>query len=72
MARTRKERAALDYQRHKEAYKLRAKKWRASNPERVAIARQKEYNEFKECWALSNLQPKLKIENIRKGNRFSG
>lgn len=28
--------------------------------------------QFKECWALSNLQPKLKIDNIRKGNRFMG
>jgi hypothetical protein len=27
---------------------------------------------FKECWALSNLQPKLRMDNIRKGNRFSG
>jgi hypothetical protein len=27
---------------------------------------------FKECWALSNLQPKLKLENIRKGNRTMG
>jgi len=27
---------------------------------------------FKECWALSNLQPKLRLENIRKGNRFCG
>lgn len=26
--------------------------------------------EFRKCWALSNLQPKLKIDNIRKGNRF--
>jgi len=28
--------------------------------------------QFKECWALKNLQPKLKIENILKGNRFMG
>lgn len=27
---------------------------------------------FKECWALSNLQPKLKLDNIKKGNRFVG
>ena len=27
---------------------------------------------FKECWALSNLQPMFKIENIKKGNRFEG
>lgn len=27
---------------------------------------------FKECWALSNLQPKFKLDNIRKGNRFEG
>lgn len=27
---------------------------------------------FKECWALSNLQPKLKLDNIRKGNRSVG
>lgn len=27
---------------------------------------------FKECWALSNLQPKLSTDNRRKGNRFSG
>ena len=27
---------------------------------------------FKECWALSNLQPKLRLENISKGNRFKG
>src|ERR1035437_935618 len=24
---------------------------------------------FKQCWSLSNLQPKLKAENISKGNR---
>lgn len=29
-------------------------------------------SQFKECWALSNLQPKLKIDNIKKGNRFIG
>lgn len=28
--------------------------------------------QFKACWALSNLQPKLKMDNIRKGNRFKG
>lgn len=27
---------------------------------------------FKQCWALSNLQPKLKLDNIKKGNRFIG
>ena len=27
---------------------------------------------FKACWALTNLQPKLKKDNIRKGNRFCG
>lgn len=27
---------------------------------------------FKECWALSNLQPKLKRDNQSKGNRFVG
>jgi len=27
---------------------------------------------FKECWSLTNLQPKFKIDNIKKGNRFSG
>lgn len=27
---------------------------------------------FKECWALSNLQPKLKLDNSKKGNRFIG
>jgi hypothetical protein len=27
---------------------------------------------FKECWALSNLQPKLSEDNRQKGNRFSG
>lgn len=27
---------------------------------------------FQECWALKNLQPKLKVDNIRKGNRFAG
>lgn len=26
--------------------------------------------EFKECWALSNLQPLEKIANIKKGNKF--
>jgi len=31
-----------------------------------------EHPAFKECWALKNLQPKLKVENIRKGNRFAG
>ena len=28
--------------------------------------------QFKACWALSNLQPKLRLDNIRKGNRFKG
>jgi len=28
--------------------------------------------EFKECWALSNLQPMLKEENMSKGNRYIG
>jgi hypothetical protein len=28
--------------------------------------------QFKECWALSNLQPLLKVENLSKGNRFVG
>lgn len=27
---------------------------------------------FIECWALTNLQPKWKVDNIRKGNRFKG
>jgi len=29
-----------------------------------------EDKEFKECWALNNLQPMEKIANIKKGNRF--
>lgn len=28
--------------------------------------------QFKACWALANLQPKLKIDNIKKGNHFAG
>src|ERR1035441_4236224 len=28
--------------------------------------------QFKACWSLSNLQPKLKTENISKGNRYIG
>lgn len=28
--------------------------------------------QFKECWSLSNLQPLLKLDNIKKGNRFIG
>ena len=28
--------------------------------------------QFKECWALSNLQPLLKSENLLKGNRYIG
>jgi len=28
--------------------------------------------QFKECWALFNLQPKLKFDNISKSNRFVG
>jgi len=28
--------------------------------------------QFKECWALSNLQPMLAIENMRKHNRWKG
>jgi len=31
-----------------------------------------EEDAFKQCWALSNLQPKLKTENISKGNRYIG
>lgn len=30
-----------------------------------------EDKEFKECWALSNLQPLEEIENIRKSNKFN-
>lgn len=26
--------------------------------------------EFKECWALNNLQPLSKVKNQRKGNRL--
>lgn len=29
-------------------------------------------NEFKECWALSNLQPLEAIENFRKSGRWEG
>jgi len=29
-----------------------------------------EDNEFKECWALSNLQPMEAVENIRKSNKY--
>jgi len=28
--------------------------------------------EFKQCWALENLRPLEKIENIKKGNRYIG
>jgi hypothetical protein len=31
-----------------------------------------EEDAFKQCWSLSNLQPKLKTENISKGNRYIG
>ena len=31
-----------------------------------------EHPEFKKCWALANLQPKLTTDNIKKGNRFIG
>jgi len=31
-----------------------------------------EEDTFKQCWALNNLQPKLKTENIIKGNRYIG
>jgi hypothetical protein len=31
-----------------------------------------EHPAFRECWKLNNLQPKLKVDNIRKGNRFVG
>ena len=31
-----------------------------------------EHPSFGECWSLSNLQPKLKTENIKKGNRYRG
>ncbi len=27
-------------------------------------------SEFKQCWALENLQPLEKVENIKKGNRY--
>jgi 5-methylcytosine-specific restriction endonuclease McrA len=27
---------------------------------------------FKQCWALENLQPLEKIQNIKKGNRYIG
>ena len=27
--------------------------------------------EFKECWALSNLQPLWALDNLRKGNKYS-
>jgi len=29
-------------------------------------------SEFKQCWALKNLKPLEKIENIKKGNRYIG
>jgi hypothetical protein len=29
-------------------------------------------SDFRECWALSNLQPLLKIENLCKGGRYVG
>lgn len=32
----------------------------------------KEDEDFKKCWALENLQPLLKSENLSKGNRFIG
>jgi len=28
--------------------------------------------QFKECWKLSNLQPKWAVDNIKKGNKFIG
>ena len=28
--------------------------------------------EFKECWKLSNLQPKWLVDNASKGNRYEG
>ena len=31
-----------------------------------------EDQQFKDCWALNNLQPMWKLENISKGNRYSG
>ncbi len=31
-----------------------------------------EDTEFKKCWALENLQPKLKVDTIKKGNRYIG
>ena len=31
-----------------------------------------EDEEFKECWALNNLQPKDSLENLQKGNLFKG
>lgn len=31
-----------------------------------------EDNEFKECWALNNLQPLKKEHNIKKGNKYIG
>jgi hypothetical protein len=29
-------------------------------------------DEFRKCWALSNIQPMWHPENARKGNRFAG
>lgn len=28
--------------------------------------------QFRKCWALSNLQPKWETANLKKGNRFIG
>jgi hypothetical protein len=31
-----------------------------------------EDEQFKECWSLSNLEPKWETDNLKKGNRFVG
>jgi len=31
-----------------------------------------EDDDFRNCWALENLQPRWSIDNVKKGNRFAG
>ena len=47
-------------------------KWHIDHIKPISLFHYKDTNdrEFKECWALSNLQPLEVIANISKGNRY--
>jgi 5-methylcytosine-specific restriction endonuclease McrA len=53
-------------------YEKGKKKWQIDHikPKSLFNFETPEDPEFKECWALENLQPLEAMENIKKGNKF--